>query len=259
MSYCYYLRGEFFIRNSPFECPPIKEVCNPKIGTYRKIGNTSSCQLTINSQIIGNENQFHRVSPKNRLAVTGVNLNLQIECSNKENLLMAFNGDKREINNESYSEKIQYCGKDSISFLTMPPQNLVLIALDTYGDEIYTLIEDIDYLLDGSKVTFLNVPEETRTIWATYESDQEVNSFDLKNFNSKYHEIFFNGHNIEDKRKVELKIWRVIFAPITDSDFISKDNFFTLPLQGIVEKSNQGYARLTFFGENDGTNESTIY
>lgn len=258
MSCCLYLRGEFFIRNSPHECPPFKDACNPKLGTYRKIGNTSSCQVTINSEIIGSENQFNRVNPKNRLAISSVNLNLQIECANKENLLLAFGSVEKKIETESFNERILYCGKDSIAFLSMPPRNLVLTALSVYGEAIATLSTD-DYSLRGSRVTFLNVPEDTRTILASYDTNVTASAIELKDLTPKYHEIFFDGYNVEDNRRVELRIARVLFTPVAESDFISKENFFSLPLQGVVEKSNQGFLSLMFIGDEDGSDESVIY
>lgn len=260
---CLLLRGEFFIREALPECPPVGDLCEEKNAQYVKVGNTSTCEIEIDSRIMGRENVFNRVNPKNRVAIDRVGINITIECVNKKNLIEAING--TEIKEESSSIKERFCFSRSNNFLITKyrPENLVVSALDSFGNLVRFLIEGVDFTRDGSKIeiiNFDNIDPIVESLELEYEfSENKIFSINALSGFSKYKDIFFKGKNISDNTDVEVRFYRVLLSPMGGFDLISKDQFFNLPLVGVVEESNNGYFRLTQQEEGSDESGSVIY
>lgn len=248
---CLLLRGEFFIRDSLFECAksPNHEDCDEKSAQYIKVGNTSTCEVRVDSQVVGRENIFNRANPKSRLLINGVDLNLIIECVSRDNLLQAFYSENDVEDSFSVSDRVCLDRENPFIFTKYTPSGLAITALDSFGNEVRPLIEGIDYTLNGSKIELLTLStldEIVENLSIDYSFDPStVLSFRPFSATPKYKDVFFKGENKANGDPVEVRFYRVLFNPLRSFDLISKDQFFNLPLEGVVEESNQGYFKLT--------------
>lgn len=263
---CLLLRGEFFIKDSSFECAKNTNAfdsCGEKNSQYIKIGNTSSCEINIDSFVFGKENIFNKVSPENRIGINKVNISLMVECVNKENILQAFYGEEKVEESNSINERLCFSKTNPFIITKYNPKNLVISLLDSFGNLLSFLIEGTDYNISGSKIELINMPgidARTSTLMLDYDFIPEnTMSFDLFSRKPKYKDVFFKGFNVENNNSMEVRFYRVLFAPIANFDLITKDQFFNLPLSGVVEESNNGFFKIT--QQKDISNEpgSPIY
>lgn len=254
MSKCLFFRGDFFIRNSPHECPPRPDNCSPRLGAFRKIGNTSSFQVSIDSVVIGKENTFNRVKATNRTAIRAVSLSMTIETASRENLLFAFDAIQDEITKESIDERFCFDASQEYIILSYAPINdsLLLLGKDSFGNIVQVFSEGFDFKRNGSLIDLDIVDPDVKTITASYDfNNTNIFSFKLKDNNKRYKEIFFKGFNIVDNSPVELKFYRTLFNNISSFEIMSNGQFFNLPLNAVVEESNQGYFEMSIIGEKD--------
>lgn len=253
---CLLLRGDFFIRDSLHECPPNLEKCdNLKSAGFSKIGNTSTCEVNIESRIVGKENPYHRVSPENRLAIDLVLISLTIECVSKNNLLLGFMG-KQSINEKESLREIACFQRDKSHYLLQSlPHDLMVAGVDSFGNIVQILHADDDFILEENNLEILNIQDiDERVSRLVFNYDvvsSEVFTMAALKGMTRYKDVIFKGRNVSNDEAVEARFFRVLFNPLSQFDLISKDQFFNLPLNGIVEESNNGYFTLKTMRKND--------
>lgn len=265
MECCLFLRGDLFVADSPLECS--KGVngllgCGEKPLTYRKLGNSSTCEVLINSEIYGKENVFNRVDPSSRMNIMGMNLNITLECVTKENLLLSLLGTENKRSSDTKKDLICFCrcfvDGDVIILSEVPLVDDLTVSLkDAFGNVLQVLIPEIDFTIEDNKLLLKNTDlydEKGITIQAEYKYEIQT-SYEIEALSnqSKYKDIVFVGKNASDDELVTVRFFRVLFQPINQFDLISKGTFLNLPLNGVVEESNNGWFKF----EKDGLDGST--
>lgn len=222
--------------------------CGEPSLSYQKVGNTSQIELAISSEIIGRENRFNRINPKSRVAVTDVNINLLINCVTKKNLIQSLYLLDNEKSEELVTETFCSCDEKSFIINKRPIEGtLLVVTKDSLGNTIETLHFESDYTYAngvlgiqkslGHNVTFLEV---------SYLPSLDTVESKFFSLAPSYKDVRFIGKNYgsEFQEEYDVRLFRVLLQPIESFDLISKDEFFNLPLTGVVEESKNGYFKI---------------
>ena len=260
---CVFTRGEFFIRdaivNNCADENPYSECENQlfkKFGKpYRKLGNISSGLVEIDAQIIGKENQFNLADPESRNLVAGVNLSLSLNCAGDKNLILSLLGeDSVSVAGIGSQEYCIALGSDLFIPFEHKGVDKDTLVVGLYKDNtlVVPFVEGVDYLFSPSGVQFIRDdidPLDTNFLKLSYSYDDAP--FRVYDFNAvppKYKEVYFKGINFSADVEGEIfdgHFYRVLFAPISQIDLITRDEFLTLNLIGTVEKFDGRWFNIT--------------
>lgn len=270
MECCLFLRGDLFIAESPLECSKGVDDsfgCTEKTLTYRKLGNSSTCEVMINSEIYGKENPFNKVNPKARMNIMGMNLNITMDCVTKENLALAFMATEKKKTSDEVKDLVCFCrciekGDTIILSETPVVDDMEVSIKDAFGNILQYLVNGIDYRIEDKKLIIIDAEsfnENAITIQVVYRYELETTyELDSLMMNPSYKDVMFVGENVADGEKVSVRFFRVLFQPISQFDLISKGSFLNLPLNGVVEESKYGWFKFEKDGL-DGISTGTIY
>lgn len=255
---CVLTRGEFFMADWKRTCEEGVEdaLCElPK--AYKKLGNVSSCAIQIQATVLGKENEFNPIDETcARTMVEGVNITLTLNCASKENLYQALYSQPHVGEAGTYSEvyciaELNECDFFPFTKHQADQESLVVVLKDDMGDIVYTLIEDEDYIFNGSGIEIIRSDMDLLggvNLQLTYDYDSTRNY--VIDFLSKYQgykTLYFKGTNYDDGAEAmfDAQFYKVLFAPMNDFDLITGDEFFTITLSGSVEKDNGSWYKLT--------------
>ena len=260
---CVFTRGEFFIRdaivNNCADENPYSECENTlfkKFGKpYRKLGNISSGLVEISAEIIGKENEWNLADPESRNMVSGVNLSLTLNCTGEKNMILSLLGEESVSVSGIGSQ--EYCialGSD----LFIPfehkgvDQNTLVVGLYKDNNLVVPFVVDVDYLFSESGVQFIrdDIDQlDTNFLKLSYSyNDAAFRVYEFNQIAPKYKEVYFKGINYSSDDGSELfdgHFYRVLFAPISQIDLITRDEFLTLNLIGTVEKFDGRWFNIT--------------
>lgn len=250
---CVFTRGEFFMRDAVSECADgilVSCVGEP----FRKVGNVSSGLIEIDAEIIGRENQFNLADPASRNMILGVNLSLSLNCASDKNLILSLLGQENIPVSGLFSQ--QYCPNiSSEMFVPFEKKGVdassVQVVLNKDLDLVFTLVEGLDYLVSRSGVQFIRDDidiQDANILNVSYFYDETgYTSIEFNQESPKYKEIYFKGTNFadEDGEIFDAIFYRVLFAPISQMDLITRDEFLTLNLAGKVEKKDGRWFNIT--------------
>lgn len=249
---CLFSRGEFFIRESSFNCQDEDSLlCEDK--PFISLGNISTGLIEINSQVLGKENFFNPALPKSRTVIDGVDLTVTLTCADDKNLRKAFLGVESEATDGSFVEELCVGEDADLKGMLIPFKNkgvtdltLYLTAADTEPLEVSAS----EYFFDSSALNItgsLNSGSYTH-IRASYNYD----SSGFMTLNSligdpKYYELYFKGFNMESGEGVifDAQLYKVLFNLNNVLDLISKDEFTTFTLTGSVERTTSGWFKIS--------------
>lgn len=254
---CVFTRGEFFIRDAATMCGGgLGSLLCEGVGPFKKIGNIDTAIVEIEGSIIGKENEFNPADPASRTEILGVTLSLNVRCASVDNLRRALYGEEHEALSGHYVEDFCFSGDlSSDSFFPFKYKGVNLDALTVYarkvsGAEAMALVSGVDYLASSSGVKIINDNIETGDrdiIRLSYDYDEKdfyTISFGQKQ--QKYKEIYFKGTNYgeENPALFDATFYRVLFAPQSQFDLITRDDFFQVSLTGTVEKLDGEWFKL---------------
>lgn len=220
--------------------------CNTMGSSFKKIGNISSCLVEVIGEVIGTENEFNKAPADSRVLIERVNISLSILCSSTKNLIWALLSETQE--DETAMGHVQdFCITEDLSECDFYPFDFkgvdagsVAVYLKTDDVVDSTLVEGTDYEVSGSGVSILHDiaigSSNTLRIAFTYTNA----SFPSIKFNTKlakYREIYFKGVNYGEGNEslFDARFYRVLLAPVNQLDLITRDEFMTLNLTGVVE------------------------
>lgn len=258
---CLFLRGELFIADALPECSNESDGltgCGETSLNYRKVGNTSSIQVQINSLIIGRENKFNKVDPSSRVSVSGVNLSLVVNCANKLNLLQSLYAVTNTLEDDTKTEHFCVCSEikeDKFLLLKYTPirESAIVTLRDPLGNELMILEEGEDFLLSGNKIEIIKDNGSDGDVIAIEYLVDNSKIYEAKFFSAipSYKDVRFIGKNYatDSDETYDIRFFRVLFQPIASLEFISNGDFFNLPLESVVEESRNGYFKMTKNGE----------
>lgn len=260
---CVFTRGEFYI----------SDTCNTYGGcedgldgifcgvqnSFLKVGNVSSCQVEIQSQVLGKENMYNRTTNIcSRQQIISVDMQITFNCSSRNNLARALfsAGFETFVDPVSDTALDVFVISEAIECDFFPfskklaTQATVVVGLyDAMGTLLQTLVEDEDYQYSKSGIQIIkeiDLPYAT-TVKISYSYNTE--NYNEIDFNSKipgYKTLYFKGINYgEDEAKMfDATFHKVLFGPISQFDLITKDDFLTLTLSGSVEKDSGSWFKI---------------
>lgn len=250
---CVFTRGEFFIRDAVSDCADgVLVSCMGE--PFRKLGNISSGLIEIDAEIIGRENQFNWADPASRNMILGVNISLSLNCASDKNIVLSLLGKETLPVSGVFAQ--QYCPNlSSEMFIPFTKKGVdrdtLVVSLKNDLDVIKTLVEGVDYLVSNSGVQFISdsIDIEDSNILDVYYSYEE-DGYSSTEFNDQapvYKEIYFKGTNLGEgsESMFDALFYRVLFAPITQMDLITRDEFLTLNLSGKVERKDGHWFNIT--------------
>lgn len=254
---CVFTRGEFYIRDAVGDCTDsFLDIACGVGGPFKKLGNVSSGLIEIQGSVIGRENEFNLADPESRVEILGVNLTLSLSCASAVNLRQALLSDISEVDD---GLKVQdFCIPDGLEEDDFFPFNskgadpdTVAVYLRTDEDTLSTLVEGTDYLVNSSGVQIIR--DDIDTIDATIvriEYNYDTAGYEELIFNSaapKYKEIYFKGVNLGEGSEdlFDAELYRVLLAPTSQMDLITRDEFLSINLAGTVEKHAGKWFKIT--------------
>lgn len=255
---CTFLRGELYIGDSLSNCSATSSLICATEKPLKKMGNIEGATISISSQILGTENQFHYQNnkPCTRVSVQSVDLSLTLLCTKKDNMNLGFLS-KDHVGDfmVGFTQEFTVCDPTIMrecNFFMFTKSGVVLssVSVNVY-DEDSELIEPLTLGLDYSITTHgielirdINI-EDARFIRIVYNYDdrsdtQPIDEFDfLSEFNG-HKFLYFKGTNYGDLDNQEdpfgVEIYRVLFNPISQFDLISQGNYFVINLVGRIER-----------------------
>lgn len=243
---CVFTRGEFYIRDAPDDCEDglLGISCSPN-RPFRKIGNVSSGMIGVDGGVVGRENEFNLADPESRMEIRGVNFNASIVCSSLDNLRLSLLSDKIEPRSGDTTEEFCFHPENADSqyfFLKNRGIDPDSVDVSIWNDlvKLEDLTEDVDYLLNsgGIQIISTDYPIDANVIKISYEFNTAgFHEIEFLTKSPKYKEILFRGINYgESEALFDAQLFRVLLAPITETDLITRDEFLTLNLSGVVEK-----------------------
>lgn len=251
---CVLTRGEFYISDfcSGEEACADGGLSDISCGTqnvFRKLGNVSSCVVETQAEVLGRENKFNPVGAScPRIAITGVNLTLSLNCASRENLYRALfaSGDQTEAgsNRQEFAiDELVECDFFPYSKQKPEEESVIVTLIDPMGILVKTLVLDTDYRLSKSGVEIINDVDIINSSKLVLEYDFDPLGYYVAQFLSKfqgYKTIFFKGTNYADSTEgiFDATFHKVLFAPVSQFDLITQNDFLTLTLTGTVEPKN---------------------
>ena len=248
MECCVFTRGEFYIAEVESNCGT-DLLCPDGKGSYRKLGNVSSCVLSPQNYSLGTVNEYNLTDGSCGLYSTlSVGIDLTINCVSKENLRMALHSD---LDASSGSDTQDYCitSLSEGDFFPFKKYSADLISLVVKVKDVTTstetiLVKDIDFTVDSSGITFIashSWSGQSRLLEFSYNySAGNFSSFSLGSRKEFCKSLFFKGINYGEGNQEIFNAYipRAILSPIDSIDLITQDNFMTLNLKGRAERVN---------------------
>lgn len=257
---CVLTRGEFLISDwNSSNCnggiPDI--LCDTRPKPYRKVGNVSSCNIEIQTEVLGKENKYNPISDTcARVQILGVNLTVTFDCASRENLYRALYSEKKEA--DSGNHVIDYCidSLNECDFFIFQKQQALESGLGVYlkdasGNVVKQLVQDTDFRFYKSGIEIINNSidiEDAVTLRLVYAYNNDgYYSFDFLSQKQGYKSLFFKGTNFASNEGAMFNalFHKVLFAPVENFDLITQDSFLTLTLRGSVEKDNNSWFKIT--------------
>lgn len=250
---CVLTRGELFVGNSD-ECELSDIVCMDGGKPLRKIGNVLSCAINNLVEVIGAENEYLKPDDNcPRIAILSSNITLTIGCASKDNLIWALSGEKKAV--ESGSKRDLFCFDEIKSCLLFPfskksaaLDTVVVSLLDSEGETVETLVSGVDYKLSKSGVETLRDISVAGAVELLVEYDFDTTGFfeiEFAKAIQKHKALYFKGTNYsEGEGMFDATFYRVLFPPMSSFDLISQGDFFTITLEGIVEKKHGQFYKI---------------
>lgn len=252
---CVFLRGEMFMSDFDGSCDSSDFVCGSNQRPYKKLGNTISCNLQIESQILGTENKHLKSdSTCPRSIISGIAITLVLACISKENLLKALYSIKAPIDSGNTTDSFCIESLDEGDFYPFRKkkalEETVEVKLTKVGGEVAVLVLGTDYRISKSGVELLQDVDilDATEIEISYAFQTEgFNVFDFASKKIGYKSLYFKGTNYgEDELTLfDADIPKVLFRPLSGLDLINSGEFFTITLEGVVEKSGSTWFKLT--------------
>lgn len=253
---CVLTRGEFFLKDLSIPEDLCGIVCEDPNRPYKKLGNVSSCVVEILGSVIGRENEFNIADPKSRQEILGVNLSITLNCASYRNLAQALFSGKDISESGSHSEEfcigsLSDCDMFNFSKLKAINESVVVTLKNGRGDEIKTLEVDVDYKVTQSGVEIISDSIDSlgaTSLVLSYDYDNEgFHGIDFLSKFQGYKSLYFKGVNYDksDGALFDAIFHRVLFAPVNQFDLITRDEFLTLNLVGVVERKNGDWFKIT--------------
>lgn len=219
------------------------------IKPFKKVGNVSSAQVGIESTIIGKENKFNPMKDVcSRINVSGVELTITFECASASNLYRALFSETMEdsdgpgIKDFCISE-LGPCDFFPFNHPGVDPDSLHIYLRDNEGDVVKELVLDVDFSFSKSGIEILQEIDLEGASSLRLSYNYDTVGYHIFKFLSKfmgYKRVFFKGVNYADSEDAQFdcEFHKVLFTPINTFDLISRDEFFTITLNGSVELDN---------------------
>ena len=245
-----------FIRDAIGQCADgISDLfCGP--GTFKSLGNVSSGLIEVNGSVIGQENEFNLADPEARVEVTGANITLTLNCASAKNLRAAFVAETVVSDDGSFVE--DFCFNEVLEEGDFYPFKFKGVNLDTLQvtlrndvENTATLVSGVDYLASTSGVQIIRddiTIGDAMYVRLSYSYDTEgYESVEFMTSIPKYKEVYFKGINYgdEDQGLFDANVYRVLFAPVSGLDLITRDEFLSINLVGTIQKSNDKWFNIT--------------
>ena len=255
MECCLLLRGEMLMSDFDGSCDSLDFSCASNQRPYKKLGNMISCNILINSQILGTENKhIQSDSTCPRSIISGVNITLTLACASKDNLLKALYSLKQVETSGDTTD--HFCIEELETGYFFPfkkkqaTPETVVVKLTKVGGEVATLVLDTDYRLSKSGVEIIadiDIEDATEIEISYSFQTAGFNVIDLGSKKIGYKSLYFKGTNYaEDPTKLFVAdIPKVLLRPMSGFDLISSGEFFTIVLEGVVEKVNGSWFKIT--------------
>lgn len=256
---CVLTRGDFLISdwNGGCSCELSEIFCGHKpYSAFHNVGNTSSAIVSIAAQIIGKENRFNPLDDTcARTMVEGVELTVTLNCASKENLLRALyssksTGSAGSKNDEFTIDSLSECDIFPITKHIADPESVVVSLRDPRGNNVYTLVYDVDYIFSKGTVQILRDDIDLLNavmIRVAYNYNPvSIHEFEFLSAFQGYKSIIFKGVNYDSNEEAlfDAIFPKVLFAPVSDFDLITKDGFLTLTIVGSVERDGDRFFRI---------------
>lgn len=245
---CVLTRGEFYISDYKGGCSDgLSEIlCENLANTFKKVGNVSSAQVGIETTIIGKENKFNPMKDAcSRVNISGVELTITFECASASNLYRALFSEKSEdVDGPGLKDfcidSLDECDFFPFAHPGVDPESLEVVLRNNDNEIVKTLVLDEDYSVTKSGIDILREIdiEDAVTLRLMYNYNTE--GYHIFKFLSKfmgYKSIYFKGTNFAggEQGQFDCEFHKVLFTPINTFDLITKDEFFTITLNGSVE------------------------
>lgn len=254
---CVLTRGEFFISEWAGSCNGLSELECDQQKAFKKLGNVSSCIVEIDSEVIGMENKYNPLSDTcARTSTRAVRLQISLSCASKENLLRALYSEEQEPDSGSHVEdycidSLSECDFFPFSKYLVDPESLTVYLRDAMGEVEGTLVLGTDYKYSKSGIEILRddiVIGDAVILRLAYDynnANYHEISF-LKKIHG-YRTLFFKGTNYDSSEGAlfDAIFNKVLFAPISQFDLISGDDFLTLNLTGVAERDGDSWFKIT--------------
>jgi len=257
---CVLTRGEFFISDNCSDeggCDGgLSEIiCNTEKG-FKKVGNVSSCVVEITSQIIGKENEYNKTTSLcARTQVTGINISITFNCASRANLFRAMYAEIPAVGSGPATQDFCISELNEDDFFVFSKKlatkaSVVVGLYDPMGNLVKTLVEDLDYRYEPYGITIAQeIDIEDASILKLSYNFNTAGYYEI-DFLSKYQgykTLYFKGTNYDSDEGTmfDAVFHKVLFAPISTFDLITRDEFLTLTLSGSVEKQNGSWFTLT--------------
>lgn len=258
-SCCVLTRGEFFISDITNECGGLSELnCSNISLPFNKVGNVSSAQVGIESTVIGKENKYNPMKDIcSRVNVSGVELTITFECASALNLYRALAANQDEDSDGTGIRDFCIANLGTGDFFPFNhpgvDQDLLHVYLrDSSGGLVKELILDDDFKFTRSGIEILKDVDIGSALTLRLYYGFNTEGYNIFKFLTKlggYKKVFFKGTNYagEGDTQFDCEFHRVLFAPISKFDLITKDEFLTITLNGAVEldKSKGEWFKIT--------------
>lgn len=252
---CVLSRGELYIADAE-SCDMGDLFCDTVGSGMRKLGNVLSCRIENIVEIIGTENEFIKTDDIcNRISVMSSSIFLSLGCASKENFLLAL-GDEA-VQSESNPKTDKFCVSEfkKCTFFPFSKKGALLTSedievdvLDVDGQVLETLVYDEDFKASKSGIELLKDLEITGGFELKVRYDYNSAEFTEINFAKVlqgHKSLYFKGVNYSNGEGLfDAEFKRVLFKPSAGFDLISQGDFFTLELDGIVEKKDNEFYKI---------------
>ena len=252
---CTFLRGELFIGNSLSSCAANNGLVCGVDAPLKKMGNIESATITVSSQILGTENEFHYKNNKSctRVDVQSVDIAMTIKCTKKNNMNLAmFSKDHVGDFAIGFRQDFTVCDVTVLrecNFFLFKKGGVILssVVVGVYDEDnnlLQPLTLDVDYSITPhgieliQDINVLNVQSLCITYNYDNRSEQGLEEFDFLTEFQGHKFIYFRGTNFAEGEEVEpfgVEIYRVLFNPISQIDLISQGDYFVINLIGRIE------------------------
>lgn len=252
---CVLSRGELYLADSE-SCELGDLFCDTVGSGMRKLGNVLSCRIENLVEIVGLENEFLKTDDVcNRISIISSRMFLSLGCASKENLLLSLGDEK--VDSESNPKTDKFCVTEfkkctffpfSSKGVLLGEENIEVDILDVNGESLETLVYGEDYEASKSGIQLLKDLEIDGGVELSVRYDYNNAEFTEMSFAKVlqgHKSLYFKGVNYSNGEGLfDAEFKRVLFKPINGFDLINQGDFFTLELEGIVEKKDNEFYKI---------------